>query len=59
VDNGVIIVEIESTVQPDVLEDYSTYRTQVVQRRSARISFSLTQAMRKFANIEDERYRFF
>jgi len=59
VDNGVIIVEIESTVQPDVLEDYSTYRTQVAQRRSARISFSLTQAMRKFANIEDERYRFF
>ncbi|MDA0194214.1 MAG: SurA N-terminal domain-containing protein [Bacteroidetes bacterium] len=59
VDNGVIMVEIHSIVRPDALEDYSTYQAQVTQRRAARISYSITQAMRKFANIEDERYRFF
>jgi len=59
VDNGVVLIEVQSLTRPDGLEDYETYQGQVAQRRSARITYSVSQAMREFADIEDERYRFF
>ena len=59
VDNGVVLIELESINEPEPLEDYSTYRDQLAQRRFSRISFAISQAMREFAEIEDERYRFF
>jgi len=59
VDNGVLIVEVESITEPTAVDDYSTYKDQLSQTRFSRITFGLNQAMREFADIEDERYRFF
>lgn len=59
VDNGVLLVEVESFNEPAAIEDYSTYQTQLAQNRFSRISFSITEAMKEFADIEDERYKFF
>lgn len=58
-DNGVLLVEVESINEPAAIDDYTTYQTQLAQNRFSRISFAITQAMKEFANIEDERYRFF
>ena len=58
-DNGVLIVEVESITEPASIEDYTTYESQLAQNRFSRISYSITQAVREFADIEDERYRFF
>ena len=58
-DNGVLIVEVESITEPAAIDDYTTYQSQLAQNRFSRISFSITQAMKEFADIEDERHRFF
>ncbi len=58
-DNGVLLVEVESINEPAAIDDYTTYQSQLAQNRFSRISFAITQAMKEFAEIEDERYRFF
>ena len=58
-DNGVVVLETISVVEAPEQTDFQTYRDQLSQRRQARISFSLSQAIRDFAEIEDERYKFF
>ncbi len=58
-ENGVLLVEVESINEPAAIDDYSTYQSQLAQNRFSRISFAISQAMREFAEIEDERYRFF
>lgn len=58
-DNGVTIVETVSITEAPEQTDYSTYKDQLSQRRQSRISFSLSQAIREFADIQDERYKYF
>ena len=58
-DNGVVIVETVSITEAPEVADFSTFKDQLSQRRQSRISFSLSQAIREFAEIEDERYKFF
>ncbi len=58
-DNGIVIVETVSITEAPEATDFETYKTQLSQRRQSRISFNLSQAIREFADIEDERYKFF
>lgn len=58
-DNGVVLLETVSVTEAPEQINFDTYKNQLSQRRQSRISFSLSQAMKDFAEIEDERYKFF
>jgi len=72
--NGVIMLSSTAKNTPDVLDDYSSYTTQVQGKRQARksvianfpLSFSpvfvssrIDNTIKEFAEIEDKRYKFF
>ncbi|HYG18069.1 MAG TPA: peptidylprolyl isomerase, partial [Ohtaekwangia sp.] len=58
-DNGVVIMELQNKTIAPALDDYSTYRTQLQQSSQNRSSYSIGEAMKEFADIEDKRYKFF
>lgn len=58
-ENGVLIIEMINMTQAPEIADYSTYKNQIEQRTSGRISYNAGEAIKKDANIKDLRYRFF
>ncbi len=58
-ENGVVIVEMVNLTQAPEIADYSTYKKQLEQRLSSRVSFNAGEAIKEKANIKDLRYRFF
>ena len=49
---------INMTQAPEIA-DYSTYKNQIEQRTSGRISYKAGEAIKKDENIKDLRYRLF
>ena len=49
---------INMTRAPEIA-DYSTYKNQIEQRNSGRVSFNAGEAIKKDADINDFRFRFF
>lgn len=58
-ENGVLIIEMINITQAPEIADYSTYKNQIEQRTGGRASYSAGEAIKKNANIQDLRYRFF
>lgn len=58
-ESGVIIVEVLSTTPAPKIADYSQYKDQLVQNNSQRVQYLTDQALRKAANIVDERYKYY
>jgi peptidyl-prolyl cis-trans isomerase D len=58
-DNGVIIIEMENKTVGADLSDYKPYAETIEVRRRGRIGFSIDNAIKEFAAIIDERYKFF
>ena len=46
------------TAAPEIA-DYTQYKTQLEQSAGQRVQFMVDQAIRKAANIEDERYKYY
>lgn len=59
IDNGVIIIEMENKTVGADLSDYQPYAETIEVRRRGRIAFSIDNAIKEFAAIVDERYKFF
>jgi len=59
VENGVVIVEMVAFTKAPEIADYTIYKDQVNQRQSSKTAFSITSAIKEFAEIEDERYKFY
>ncbi len=58
-ENGVLIVEMQNkTVAPEIA-DYATYITQLEQNRKNRTGYNITEAIKEFADIKDERYKYY
>ncbi|MGB3616481.1 MAG: SurA N-terminal domain-containing protein [Catalinimonas sp.] len=57
--NGVMVVEVTSKTPAAPVADYTQYRTQVEQRQGGRTQFNISEAIRKDADIEDERVRYY
>ena len=58
-DAGVLVVETTNlTPAPDVA-DYSMYKTQIQQNATARIGFSINEAIKEAANVKDMRAKFY
>lgn len=58
-ENGVLIIEMQNKTAAPEIADYSAYKNQVQQTLQNRISFSITEAIKEHAEIEDERYKFY
>ncbi len=58
-DNGVCILKTTLlTVAPEVA-DYNTYATQAVAAKVNRVDYMAEEALKKFGDIEDSRYKFY
>jgi peptidyl-prolyl cis-trans isomerase D len=57
--DGVVIIQLSALIRSPEIADYSTYKNQIEQRRESRTSFELSEAIKEFANIVDERYKYF
>ena len=58
-ENGVVLIEVVNITQAPEIADYSTYKAQLEQRNSSRVSYNAGEAIKENADIEDLRYRFF
>ncbi len=58
-DNGIIIMELVNFTAAPEIADYTTYKTQQIQTAQSRVSTNIMEAVKKFANIEDYRYKFY
>ncbi|MEM9856366.1 MAG: peptidylprolyl isomerase [Bacteroidota bacterium] len=58
-ENGVLIIEmINKTTAPEIA-DYATYKTQISQNYENQARYNIAEAVKKFADIKDERYKFY
>ena len=57
--DGVVIIQLNSLIRSPEIADYTSYVNQVKQRRTSRTSYELSEAVKEFANIVDERYKYF
>ncbi|MDF9799869.1 peptidyl-prolyl cis-trans isomerase D [Catalinimonas alkaloidigena] len=58
-ENGVVMIQLDAITEAPEIADYSTYKEQLQQQANQRSSFNISEAVREFADIEDERYKFY
>jgi peptidyl-prolyl cis-trans isomerase D len=58
-ENGVMVIELKNkTIAPEVA-DYSSQKSQLTQNKTSRSSYTISEALKDAAKIEDKRYKFF
>ncbi len=58
-ENGVLVIESKNkTIAPSVA-DYSVYKSQLTQAANGRSSYTIAEALKDAAKIDDRRYKFF
>ncbi|MEM8569107.1 MAG: hypothetical protein AAGF85_21810, partial [Bacteroidota bacterium] len=58
-ENGVLIIEMLNKTNAPEIADYATYKTQVSQNYENQARYSIAEAVKEFADIKDERYKFY
>jgi peptidyl-prolyl cis-trans isomerase D len=58
-ENGVFILEVQNKTNAPEIADYSQYKTTVEQNILSRSAFSIAEAIKDNAKIEDKRYKFY
>ena len=58
-ENGVVIIELKNKSIAPAVADYATYKTQLSQAANGRISYTISEALKDAAKIDDRRYKFF
>jgi len=58
-ESGILVIEMINYTQAPDIADYTPYKAQVEQRLTGRVSFDGAEAIKKYADIKDFRYRFF
>ncbi len=58
-DNGVLLMEMVSLTPAPQIADYSQYKQQLTQQYENGVGFSISNAVRENADIDDRRYKFF
>jgi peptidyl-prolyl cis-trans isomerase D len=57
--DGVVVIQLNSLIESPEIADYTSYKNQLLQRRSSRTSYLTSEAIKEYSGIVDERYRFF
>jgi len=58
-ENGVVVLDLISRVEAPEIADYTSYRNTLQQNASQSASFYISEAIREWASIEDQRYKFY
>jgi len=58
-ENGVLVIEMQNKTTAPEIGDYSIYKQQVSQNIQNRVGFSIGEAIKENASIEDKRYKFY
>jgi peptidyl-prolyl cis-trans isomerase D len=58
-ENGVLVIESKNKTIAPAVADYATYKTQLIQSSNNRSSYTISEALKEAAKIEDRRYKFF
>ncbi len=58
-DNGVVLLELQNKTIAPSIENYSTYKDQLIQNAASRSGFNITEAIKINSDIVDKRYKFF
>jgi peptidyl-prolyl cis-trans isomerase D len=58
-ESGVFVVEVVNITPASVIADYSQYKTQLLQSQQSMASYKSAEALRKYAKIQDNRYKFY
>jgi peptidyl-prolyl cis-trans isomerase D len=58
-ENGVIVLQLMKTYPVVEIADYGIYRNQISSQRSSQADYKVDEAIKKDAEIEDNRYKFF
>ncbi len=58
-ENGVFLIELQNKTTAPEIADYSIYTTTLSQQYTQRSGFSIAEAIKENADIEDQRYRFY
>lgn len=58
-ENGVLVIEMKAKSIAPAVADYSTYKNQIGQSLNSRGGYSIGEALKDAAKVEDNRYRFF
>jgi len=58
-ENGVVMFELQNKTIAPSLQDYTTYKDQLVQNIANRSGFNIAEAIKSNSNIVDKRYKFF
>jgi peptidyl-prolyl cis-trans isomerase D len=57
--DGVVMVQLLAMTKAPEIADYTGYKNQLEQRRSSGASYMLSELVKKYADISDDRYRFY
>jgi peptidyl-prolyl cis-trans isomerase D len=57
--DGIVIIEMTALTKAPEIGDYTAFRNLLEQRKSNTTSFLLSEAVKKFSKIKDNRYKFF
>lgn len=58
-ENGVLIVEVQNKTLAPAIGDFTMFKNQLLQNQNNRASYSVAEAIKKAADIQDMRYRFY
>lgn len=58
-ENGVTMIQAEAITEAPEITDYSSYKEQIRQQARQQTSFNIAEAIEDFAEIEDQRYKFY
>ncbi len=58
-ESGIVVIEMKALTKAPEIADYNSSKTKVEQQASGRMSYGISEAIKKNASIKDERYRYF
>ena len=58
-ENGVMVVNMQNKTTAPEIADYAIFKNQLQQKVDGRVAYSITEAIKDAADIEDERYKFY
>ena len=58
-ENGVLIIEVQNKTTAPAIGDFTMFKNQLLQNQNNRSAYGVSEAIKKAADIQDKRYRFY
>jgi peptidyl-prolyl cis-trans isomerase D len=58
-ENGVLVAELQNKTVAPAVGDYTMFKNQLLQGLNGRVGYSISEALKEGAKIEDKRYKYF